>query len=156
MSQELLLLTDMMVTAFERAQRGDPRTYIEPALVTRARALIDLEVGRQHRAEPTVTLPARAVRAAVWALGDLVAEFDAEPRDHAGPWYGRNDTSGIAQARQALELIQTNQTRTEDNPFDRRNEEHDERAHYLTEACADCYNPVDDSGMGGYPERSRA
>jgi len=55
--------------------------------------------------EPTVTLPARLVAAALNALEELVAEHEAEPQDHDGPWYGRHDTGGIVLARQALDLI---------------------------------------------------
>ena len=36
------------------------------------------------------------------ALEELIAEHDTAPQGHEGPWFGRNDTGGIAQARAAI------------------------------------------------------
>lgn len=37
---------------------------------------------------------------AIDCLSEIIAEHDEEPHGHSGPWYGRNDTNGIAWARE--------------------------------------------------------
>jgi hypothetical protein len=44
------------------------------------------------------------VRDLLYTLDELVTEFDAKPDGHEGPWYGRNDTTGITWARQLLDI----------------------------------------------------